>query len=129
MLKEEMSKLNDYKSKCNEQHQIINKCAKQVKDYNHNLYELELENEELQMKLYKNQKKEQKMKNQNSQLKITNEKYLRERKNRESFKMFNLDNINKIMKLEKELGEYKILLKQKDSELLQIKKVYQSKLI
>lgn len=62
------------------------------------------------------------MKNQNSQLKITNEKYLRERKNRESFKMFNLDNINKIMKLEKELGEYKILLKQKDSELLQIKK-------
>ena len=122
MLKEEMSKLNEYKSKCNEQHQIINKCAKQVKDYNHNLYELELENEELQMKLYKNQKKEQKMKNQNSQLKITNEKYLRERKNRESFKMFNLDNINKIMKLEKELGEYKILLKQKDSELLQIKK-------
>jgi len=122
MLKDEMSKLNEYKSKCNEQHQIINKCAKQVKDYNHNLYELELENEELQRKLHKNQKKEQQMKNQNSQLKITNEKYLRERRNRESFKMFNLDNVNKIMKLEKDLGEYKILLKQKDAELLQIKK-------
>ena len=122
MLKEEMSKLNEYKSKCNEQHQIINKCAKQVKDYNHNLYELELENEELQMKLYKNQKKEQKMKNQNSQLKITNEKYLRERKNRESFKVFNLDNINKIMKLEKDLGEYKRLFEQANSELIKLQK-------
>jgi hypothetical protein len=122
MLKEEMSKLNEYKSKCNEQHQIINKCAKQVKDYNHNLYELELENEQLQMKLYNNQRKEQKMKNQNSQLKITNEKYLRERKNRESFKVFNLDNINKIMKLEKDLGEYKRLFEQANSELIKLQK-------
>jgi hypothetical protein len=74
------------------------------------------------MKLYKNQRKEQIIKNQNSKLKITNEKYLRERKNRESFKVFNLDNVNKIMKLEKEVEEYKILLKQKDNELFQIKK-------
>ena len=123
MLKEEMGKLNEYKSKCNEQHEIINKCSKQVKDYNHNLYELELENQELQMKLYKNQQKEQRIKNQNNQLKITNEKYLRERKNRQSFKMFDTDNITKIMKLEKELGEYKTLFNQANSELQKIKNI------
>lgn len=121
MLKEEMSKLNEYKNKCNEQHEIINKCAEQVKDYNNNLYELELENEELQKKLYKNQRKGQIMKNQNSKLKITNEKYLRERRNRQNITMFNADNINKIMKLEKEIKEYKSLYEKCELELRTIK--------
>ena len=125
-LKEEINNLNIYKDKCNQQHSIINECVKQVKDYNNDLHELELQNEELQNQLYKNQKKNKIMKNQNSKLKLTNEKYLRDRRNREHFKMFNTDNINKIMVLQKELDEYKRLYALRDQEFQKMAKTIES---
>ena len=126
MLKNEINELNEYKLKCNEQHDIINKCVKKVSDYNNNLLELELQNEELQMKLNQNKRNNNIMKNQNSKLKLTNEKYLRERKTREHFKMFNTDNINKINTLQKELEEYKLLYNQRDEALKKMVKTMDS---
>ena len=122
MLKKQLEEFNEYKSRCNYQHDIINKCAKKVEDYNHNLLELELQNEELQEKLEKNRRSNQLIKNQNNKLKLTNEKYLRERKNRQHFTMYNTDKINKINHLEKELNEYKRLYKLTNEECEKMKK-------
>ena len=121
-LKNEIKELNLYKNKYGEQHNIINVCVKKVEDYNNNLMELELVNEQLQNKLEQNRRNNKKIKNQNSQLIIKNEKYLKERRNRQHFKMFNNDNINKISKLQKDLNEYKRLYDLKELELQNIKK-------
>ena len=122
ILKNQLDELNEYKNRCNYQHDLINKCAKKVEDYNHNLLELELQNEELMEKLDKNRRNNQIMKKKNSKLKLTNEKYLRERKNRQHFAMFHTDNIKKINHLEKELNEYKRLYKLTNDECEKMKK-------
>ena len=121
-LKNEISELNEYREKCNEQHNLINKCVKQVEDYNNNSMELELKNDNLQAKLEQNKKKNKLMKNKNNKLQMNNEKFLRERKNRERFKMFNADNVYKITNLEKELAEYKKLNIMKDQRLQELEK-------
>ena len=126
MLKSEINELNEYKIKCTEQHNIINECVKKVEDYNNYIKELEMENEELENKLDKNKRSNKLIKNQNSQLKLRNEKYLKERKNRQHFKMFNIDNMYKISKLQKDLDEYIKLHNLKDQELQRITKTLES---
>ena len=117
-LKAKIEELDEYKNRCNYQHDIINKCAKKVEDYNHNLLELELQNEELQQKLDINRKNNKKMKNQNSKLKLSNEKYLNERRRREHFSYFYSDYIKKVNHLEKELNEYKRLYELTNQQLI-----------
>ena len=129
MLKNEIKELNEYKRECNHQHNIINECVKKVEDYNNNLLELELENEELQLKLDRNKRNSNIMKNQNNKLKLTNEKFLRERRNRQHFKMYNVDNINKIITLKKELDEYKKLYSLRDKEIQDMKNMEKQKKI
>ena len=100
---------------------------KKVNDYNNNLMELELANEELQNELNKKVKKNLYFKSQNNKLKISNEKYLQERKTRDYFNIFNLDNTNKISKLKKELDEYKKLYNLKEQQIKKYEKNYGTK--
>ena len=100
---------------------------KKVNDYNNNLMELELANEELQNELNKKVKKNLYFKSQNNKLKISNEKYLQERKTRDYFNIFNLDNTNKISKLKKELDENKKLYNLKEQQIKKYEKNYGTK--
>ena len=100
---------------------------KKVNDYNNNLMELELANEELQNELNKKVKKNLYFKSQNNKLKISNEKYLQERKTRDYFNIFNLDSTNKISKLKKELDEYKKLYNLKEQQIKKYEKNYGTK--
>ena len=107
ILKKKINDLIEFRNKYNQQHNIIDKCLKKVNNYNKSLLELELANEELHSELNKKNRKTQFLKSQNNKLKLSNEKFLKEKKKRDYFSIFNIDNVNKINKLQKELNEYK----------------------
>ena len=117
LLKNKINELMEFRNKYCQQHNIIDRCVKKVNDYNNDLLKLELANEELQNQLNKKKRKTEYFKSQNNKLKITNEKYLKERKTRDYFNIFNLDNANKISKLQKELDEYKKLYSLREQQL------------
>ena len=127
LLKNKINELIEFRNKYSQQHSIIDRCMKKVNDYNNNLMELELANEELQNELNKKVKKNLYFKSQNNKLKISNEKYLQERKTRDYFNIFNLDNTNKISKLKKELDEYKKLYNLKEQQIKKYEKNYGTK--
>ena len=117
ILKNKINDLMEYKKKFSEQHNVIDKCVKKVNEYNHNLLELELVNEELQNELNKKKKKTQFFKSQNNKLKLSKEKILNERKIKDYFNMYNFDNATKIAKLQKELDEYKRLYNLREQQI------------
>ena len=119
LLKNKIKELMEFRSKYTQQHTIINTCMKKVKDYNHNLLKLELANEELQNELKKKRRTTQFFKNQNNKLKLSNEKFLKDRKTRDYYNIFKQDNENKIMKLKKELAEYKRLYNISEQQIKQ----------
>ena len=127
LLKNKINELIEFRNKYSQQHSIIDRCMKKVNDYNNNLMELELANEELQNELNKKVKKNLYFKSQNNKLKISNEKYLQERKTRDYFNIFNLDSTNKISKLKKELDEYKKLYNLKEQQIKKYEKNYGTK--
>ena len=100
---------------------------KKVKDYNHNLLKLELANEELQNELKKKRRTTQFFKSQNNELKLSNEKFLKDRKTRDYYNIFKQDNENKIMKLKKELAEYKRLYNISEQQIKQFTKNNENK--
>ena len=68
------------------------------------------------MKLNKNEQTQQKLKTSNAKLKINNEKFLRSKQIKENYNLLNNDNSREIIRLEKELNEYKDLFQKKDAE-------------
>ena len=127
LLKNKIYELMEFRNKYSQQHSIIDRCMKKVNDYNNNLLELELANEELQNELNRKARKNLYFKSQNNKLKLSNEKFLQERKTRDYFNIFNLDNSNKISKLQKELDEYKRLYNLKEQQIKKYEKNYVNK--
>ena len=109
MLKKKINDLFEFRKKYSQQHNILNKCIKKVNNYNQNLFELELANEELINELNKQNRTTQYFKSQNNKLKLSNEKFMKEKKTADYFSIFNIENKYKINKLQNELKEYKRL--------------------
>ena len=115
-LKETINNLNEFKRRYKEQHNIINSCVQKCEDYNNDILLLQQENDILRMKLDKNEQIQKKLKTSNSKLKISNEKMLKSKQIKENYSLINTDNAREIIKLKKELEEYKKLFKLKDAE-------------
>ena len=128
-LKETINNLNEFKRRYKEQHNIINSCVQKCEDYNNDILLLQQENDILRMKLNKNEQTQQKLKTSNAKLKINNEKFLRSKQIKENYNLLNNDNAREIIRLEKELNEYKDLFQKKDAEckkLIESKAKYQT---
>ena len=116
-LKKKINDLIEFRNKYSQQHNIINKCINKVKNYDRNLFELELANEELINELNKKNKTTQFFKSQNNKLKLSNEKFMKEKKNREYYSILNIENVNTINKLKKELNDYKLLYNLREQQI------------
>ena len=88
-----------------------------IDDYNNNLIELELVNEDLKNELNKKTRKTQFFKCQNNKLKLSNEKILKSKKMKDYFDITNYENATKIIKLQKELDEYKRLYNLREQQI------------
>ena len=117
ILKRKINELIEFRKKYCQQHCIIDKCMKKVNDYNNNLIELELVNEDLKNELNKKTRKTQFFKCQNNKLKLSNEKILKSKKMKDYFDITNYENATKIIKLQKELDEYKRLYNLREQQI------------
>ena len=117
ILKRKINELIEFRKKYCQQHCIIDKCMKKVNDYNNNLIELELVNEDLKNELNKKTRKTQFFKCQNNKLKLSNEKILKSKKMKDYFDITNYENVTKIIKLQKELDEYKRLYNLREQQI------------
>ena len=104
------------KTKCIEQHNIINGFMKKCTKYNDEINNLKEENSFLQLKLEKSMRQHKKLKTTNFKLQISNEKLLTQKKTKDNYN-FNIDDNKRIIKnLQKDLNEYKRLYELKNIE-------------
>ena len=119
----EIDNLKEFKNKFLEQHLIINSLKKQNEELNLNIKNLKNEILQIKENLQKKNSKTKKIKLANSQLKISNDKYLNEKKLKEYQIMNQTDNNIKINKIQKQLNEYKNLYEQASREIQTLKKL------
>lgn len=115
-LRQEINQYQELKNKYIEQHNIINKFALKCKEYNDDINNLKSANEFLNAELEKNERKQKGLKRDNLKLKISNNKFLMQKKNKENYSVVIDDKKNLISKLTKDLNEYKRLYNLKNQE-------------
>ena len=115
-LREEMSNFQNLKNKYIEQHSIINNLVEKCKQYKNDINELKAENSFLNLKLEKNMKQKKGLQRANFKLKISNEKFLSQKKIKENYDLNIDDNKKLISSLRKDLNEYKRLYDLKNKE-------------
>ena len=108
-LNKEIQNLKELKKYFIEQHCIIDKLVRTIKENKEEIDNLKRENEEYKEKLEQNLKKQKILKNRNFKLKLSNKKFLNIKKNREHFEINLDDNRKQIENLHKDLEEYKRL--------------------
>ena len=108
-LNKEIQNLKELKKYFIEQHCIIDKLERTIKENKEEIDNLKRENEEYKEKLEQNLKKQKILKNRNFKLKLSNKKFLNIKKNREHFEINLDDNRKQIENLHKDLEEYKRL--------------------
>ena len=115
-LREEMNEFNNLKNKYIEQHHIINNLVQKCKEYKNDINELKAENNFLNLKLEKNMRLKKGLERANIKLKISNEKFLTQKKLKENYDLNIDDNKKLISNLRKDLNEYKRLYDLKNKE-------------
>lgn len=115
-LRQEINEFQNLKNKYLEQHNIINNFALKCKQYNDDINNLRSENDFLNSELEKNMRKQKGLKRDNIKLRISNNKFLIQKKMKENFSITIDDKKNLISKLTKDLNEYKRLYNLKNIE-------------
>ena len=115
-LRQEINEFQNLKNKYMEQHNIINNFALKCKQYNDDINNLRSENDFLNSELEKNMRKQRGLKRDNIKLRISNNKFLIQKKMKENFSVTIDDKKNLISKLTKDLNEYKRLYNLKNIE-------------
>ena len=115
-LKQNINEIKTLKYKYIEQNNIINIFTKKCKQYEEEINSLKNENEFLQSKLEQNMRQQKGLKRTNIKLKISNEKFLTQKKYKENYALSIDDNKKLIRSLRKDLNEYKRLYELKDKE-------------
>ena len=112
----EIQEFQKLRNKYLEQHNIINGFMKKCNQYNNEINNLKEQNYALQLKLDQNMRQQKELKSANFKLRITNEKFLTQKKVKENYALSIDDNKKLISNLQKDLNEYKRLYKLKNIE-------------
>ena len=104
------------KKKYIEQHNIMNNFIEKCNQYNDDINQLKEENDFLKSKLEEYMRKLKALKSSNVKLKISNAKYLLNKKTKENYTVTIDDNKKLISNLRKDLNEYKRLYELKNVE-------------
>jgi len=117
------NRLNEYikeyqilKDKYIDQHNIINNLMKKCNQYNNDINDLKEENNSLKEQMEKNKRKRKQLYSDKLKLQISNQKYLEQKKNKESYDLNIDDKMKSISYLQKERNEYKRLYDLKNQE-------------
>ena len=113
----ENDNLKEFKNKFGEQHILINSIQKKNEELNQKIKNLNKQINQINENLDKKIKENNKLKVEISKLKISNEKYLNEKKSKEYEIMNKKDKSQKINKIQDELIEYKRLYEQASREI------------
>ena len=105
----EIQEFQKLRNKYLEQHNIINGFMKKCNQYNNEINNLKEQNYALQLKLDQNMRQQKELKSANFKLRITNEKFLTQKKVKENYALSIDDNKKLISNLKKDLNEYKRL--------------------
>jgi hypothetical protein len=106
-LNQDMKEYQILRNKYIEQHNLINNFIKKSNQYNNDINELKEENDFLKLKLEQYARQQKALKSDNVKLKISNKKYLINKKNKENYTLTIDDNRKLISNLRKDLNEYK----------------------
>ena len=112
----EIQEFQKLRNKYLEQHNIINGFMKKCNQYNNEINNLKEQNYALQLKLDQNMRQQKELKSANFKLRITNEKFLTQKKVKENYALSIDDNKKLISNLQKDLNEYKRLYNLKNIE-------------
>lgn len=105
----EVKEMKEIKTEFSQQHTIINSLNKKYNDLSIEMSNVVEENNYLRNLLDKNHKIQKELKIKSSILKISNDKYLKLKKNKETSLIINKDYEAQLKKLNKEVKEYKLL--------------------
>ena len=122
----EIKKMDDLKTEFVQQHTIIDSINKKYQDLSNEMNYIKKENAFLKNELSKNQEIQKKLKKNNLKLKMSNEKYMNLKKQKENSIISNKDNIRQLKNLKKDLAEYKLLnlkLNEQYQNLIKNKKI------
>ena len=112
----EIQEFQKLRNKYLEQHNIINGFMKKCNQYSNEINNLKEQNYALQLKLDQNMRQQKELKSANFKLRITNEKFLTQKKVKENYALSIDDNKKLISNLKKDLNEYKRLYNLKNIE-------------
>jgi len=112
----EIQEFQKLRNKYLEQHNIINGFMKKCNQYNNEINNLKEQNYAYQLKLDQNMRQQKELKSANFKLRITNEKFLTQKKVKENYALSIDDNKKLISNLKKDLNEYKRLYNLKNIE-------------
>ena len=115
-LNQDIKEYQTLRNKYIEQHNLINNFIKKSNQYNNDINELKEENDFLKLKLEQYARQQKALKSDNVKLKISNKKYLINKKNKENYTLTIDDNRKLISSLRKDLNEYKRLYGLKNIE-------------
>jgi hypothetical protein len=115
-LSDNIKDLEKLKKKYLDQHNIINGFMEKCNKYNDEINNLKEENSFLRLKLEQNMRQQKELKSNNIKLKISNEKFLTQKKMKENYALNLDDNQKLITSLKKDLNEYKRLYNLKNIE-------------
>ena len=104
------------KDKYIDQHNIINNLMKKCNQYNNDINDLKEENTNLREQLEQNKRRRKQLYSDKLKLQISNQKYMEQKKNKESYDINIDDKMKSISYLEKERKEYKRLYELKNQE-------------
>ena len=113
----EIKKMNELKKEFNKQHSIIISLNNKYQNLSNELNYIQLENNYLKNELKKNQGILKKLRKNTFKLKISNEKYMTLKKQKENFVFLNTDNLRKLKTLQKDLDEYKLLYSKQNEKV------------
>ena len=106
---EEIKKMNILMNEYKKQHSIITSLNNKYQNLSNEMNYIQQENNYLRKELKKNQEIQKKLKKNNYKLKLSNEKIMSLKKQKENSMIKNTDNIRKLKLLRKDLAEYKLL--------------------
>ena len=121
ILTSEKNEFIELKNKFHLQHNIIDGLMQKCNQYNNNINDLKEENNSLRLDLEKNIKNRKQLQSKYFKLKISNNKFLNQKKNKDNNDLNETDNIKIISKLRKEMNEYKRLYNLRDMEFNKLK--------
>ena len=123
----EIKKMNAIKNAFNKQHSIINSLNNKYQNLYNEMNYLQKENEYLRNELKKNQEIQKKLKKNNFKLKLSNDKFMTLKKQKENSLIVNTDNLRKLNILKKDLAEYKLLYSKQNEKVQSLLKNISSK--